>query len=61
MPVCQILRLRQDDSTERWRWRYRASDGKVTESPETFAFHYECVTAARMCGYQPDLRWIAGN
>ena len=60
MPVCQILRIRQDD-TDRWKWRYRAPDGEVTESAEMFAFHYECVAAARMKGYQPDLKWVAGN
>jgi hypothetical protein len=60
MPVCQILRFRHDDA-DRWKWRYRAPDGQVTESMETFAFHYECVAAARMSGYQPDLRWVAGD
>ena len=60
MPVCQILRLRQDD-TDRWKWRYQAPDGVVTESAQAFAFHYECVAAARMSGYQPDLKWVAGN
>ncbi len=60
MAVCQILRFRQDD-TDRWKWRYRAPDGQVTESPQTYAYHYECVAAARMSGYQPDLRWVAGD
>ncbi|HEX2649942.1 MAG TPA: hypothetical protein VHN19_08415 [Burkholderiales bacterium] len=60
MPVCQIVRIRQEHA-DRWKWRYRASDGAVTESPQTFAFHYECVAAARLSGYQPDLKWVAGD
>ena len=60
MPVCQILRFR-DDGAERWKWRHRAADGAVRESAESYAFHYECVTAARMSGYQPDLKWVAGD
>lgn len=60
MRVCQIVRFRQDDA-DCWKWRYRTPDGQVTESAETFAFHYECVAAARMSGYQPDLRWVVGD
>ena len=60
MRVCQIVRYRENES-DRWKWRYRAPDGQVTESAESYAFHYECVAAARMGGYQPDLKWVAGT
>lgn len=60
MPVCQILRLRHD-AADRWKWLHRAPDGRVTESAETYAYYYECIAAARMSGYQPDLKWLAGN
>ena len=60
MRICQVVRFRQEQA-DRWKWRYRAPDGAITESAESYAFHYECVTAARMSGYQPDLKWVAGD
>ena len=40
----------------RWKWRHVAADGTVKESTEAYALYYECVMAARSCGYAPPLR-----
>jgi len=56
-PVCQILRISRE-GVQRWHWRHVAPGGHVFESAETYAFHYECVTAARMSGYEPEMKWL---
>jgi hypothetical protein len=55
MPNCKIHPVKHKDSF-RWKWRHVASDGDVRESSETYALFYECVTAARESGYEPQLR-----
>jgi hypothetical protein len=55
--LCQILQVEHDDAP-RWKWRYTDAEGRVTESAQTFTYHYECVAAARQVGYRPEHRWL---
>lgn len=57
MRLCQILQFTEHGKM-RWKWRHVAPEGAVTESPETYAFHYECVAAARKSGYTPKAEWL---
>ena len=60
MHVCQILQVAEQGKL-RWKWRHVTPDGAVTESDETYTFHYECVAAARKSGYKPDAKWLPAN
>ena len=51
---CQILRLAEG----RWKWSHTAAGGVVTESPETYEYHYQCAASARRAGYRPDSKWL---
>ncbi len=57
MPACQIVQIAHDD-TYRWKWRHVSAEGVVTESAESYAFHYQCAAAARHRGYRPDMKWL---
>jgi hypothetical protein len=52
---CEIYPVRQQKPIS-WKWRHVATDGTVKESTEAYALYYECVMAARSCGYAPPLR-----
>jgi hypothetical protein len=52
---CEIYPIRYEKSF-RWKWRHVAADGSVKESQDVYALYYECVVAARKCGYAPALR-----
>ena len=52
---CEIYSVKYQNSF-RWKWRHVAPDGSTKESGEAYALYYECVLAARSCGYQPPLR-----
>ena len=55
MPICKIQPVKHKNSF-RWKWRYVASDGAVRESESSYELFYECVTAARASGYEPQLK-----
>jgi hypothetical protein len=55
MPICKIHPVKHQ-ATFRWKWRHVSADGGVRESAESYALFYECVTAARASGYEPQLR-----
>jgi len=57
-PGCQILQLPAEG---RWKWRHTAADGIVTDSPETYEYHYQCAASARRSGYSPDSKWFVAN
>lgn len=52
---CEIFHVPFKNSF-RWRWRAIAEDGSVSESQESYELFYECVTAARRSGYQPQIK-----
>ena len=54
MQACQIVQVAR---SSRWKWRAVAPDGAVTESPQTYTFHYECASAARAAGFRPVAKW----
>ena len=52
---CEIYAIRHENFF-RWKWRHVAADGSIKESKDVYALYYECVVAARSCGYSPPLR-----
>lgn len=55
MKSCDIRHVKHKNSFQ-WRWRHVGTDGKIQESAETYTLYYECVLAARACGYEPQLK-----
>jgi hypothetical protein len=55
MSTCEIRHVKHKDSF-RWKWRHVGADGTVKESAKTYPLYYECVTAARASGYEPQLK-----
>lgn len=53
MKTCQIFHVPHKGSSFRWKWRYVAPDGRVSESKREYQLFYECVSAARESGYEP--------
>ena len=54
-PACEIFYVRQD-GTFVWKWRHVEQNGRVIESDRTYVLFYECITAARESGYQPQIK-----
>ena len=52
MKNCEIFHVPYKGSF-RWKWRYTAPDGRVSESKREYQLFYECVSAARESGYEP--------
>jgi len=52
MKTCEIFHV-PHKSSFRWKWRYVAPDGRVSESKREYQLFYECVSAARESGYEP--------
>ena len=52
MKTCEIFHVPHKRSF-RWKWRYVAPDGRVSESKREYQLFYECVSAARESGYEP--------
>jgi hypothetical protein len=52
MKNCDIFHVPYKGSF-RWKWRYVAPDGRVSESKLDYQLFYECVSAARESGYEP--------
>ena len=56
MRRCEIIYVKQANGTG-WKWRAVSVDDKPEPlSRETFDLFYDCVTAARAKGFQPDRR-----
>ena len=57
MQVCEIIYSIQ---AKGWKWRLLAERQRQrpVESEEAFPLFYECVTAARAKGYQPNVRCL---
>jgi hypothetical protein len=55
MGTCEIRHVKHKNSF-RWKWRHVGADGTVKESAKTYPLYYECVTAARASGYEPQLK-----
>jgi hypothetical protein len=53
--TCEIRHVKHKDSFG-WKWRHIRADGTVKESAQTYPLYYECVTAARASGYEPQLK-----
>ena len=57
MSICEIIYVKSEKG---WKWRTRTSsergEAKPQTSEETFQLYYECVSAARAKGYQPNVR-----
>lgn len=44
---------RADKLVRRWRWRFRASNGKITKaSTESYSRKIDCIRNARESGYR---------
>jgi hypothetical protein len=52
---CEIIYV---EDQKGWKWRSLATPGAATRrmSEGTFQLFYECVLAARACGYNPPLK-----
>ncbi len=57
MKICEIYHVPAGRSFA-WKWRH-ASNGRVIESKEKYELYYECVSAALLRGYQPDIKCLA--
>ena len=57
MPICQIIYIK---SAKGWTWRALTRNGrsKLEASQETFPLFYDCVSAARMKGYTPNIKCL---
>ena len=58
MSICEIIYVK---SAKGWKWRAlrRQGEAKPQEaSPETFPLFYDCVSAARMKGYRPNIKCL---
>jgi hypothetical protein len=53
--ACEIFHVPYKTSF-RWKWRAIAADGSVKVSEESYELFYECVCAARRCGYKPQIK-----
>jgi hypothetical protein len=58
MKICEIYPVKHAKSFQ-WKWRHVAEDGRVRESHEQYALYYECMSAARASGYEPQLKRVA--
>jgi len=57
MKLCEIIYSKK---AKGWKWRPLAGGQResAAESDEAFPLFYECVTAARAKGYQPNVRCL---
>lgn len=55
MKPCEIFPVPHKRSF-RWKWRYTAPDGRVSESERDYQLFYECLCAARESGYEPQVK-----
>ncbi len=58
MRSCEIYHVPYKDSFA-WKWRHVDERGRVVESGETYPLFFECLSAARAKGFEPDLRRVA--
>jgi hypothetical protein len=57
MRLCEIIYVRQKEGGG-WKWRPIADEGAIKSSEETYGLFYECVTAARANGYNPNVKCL---
>jgi hypothetical protein len=57
MHSCAIIAIKHGNSF-RWIWRYVAKDGAVRKSEQAYELFYECVSAARKSGYEPNVKCL---
>jgi hypothetical protein len=55
--TCEIYYVRHDGSFS-WKWRHVAENGVTIDSREMYPLYYECVSAARQNGYQPNQKCL---
>ncbi|HLS85687.1 MAG TPA: hypothetical protein VK043_05265 [Burkholderiales bacterium] len=55
MRECEIIYVKKD-GTVGWKWRLVDEQGKARASEETYELFYDCVTAAREKGLQPNVK-----
>jgi len=56
MPLCEIIYIK---SAKGWQWRSLSEPGKLKQtSGKTYPLFYECVTAARSKGYNPNVKCL---
>ena len=56
MKSCDIRHIEDKGDSFRWKWVHQRDDGTLEESAESYGLFYECVVAARACGYEPQLK-----
>ncbi len=57
MNLCEIIAIKSGKSF-RWKWRALGTEGGVKQSERTYELYYECVSAARQKGYQPNTKCL---
>ena len=55
MRECEIVYVKTD-GTVGWKWRLVDDQGKPRASEETYELFYDCVSAARAEGLQPNVK-----
>lgn len=57
MPLCEIIYVKHQTGNG-WKWRPITGRPAAEPSKETFALFYECVSAARAKGYNPNRKCL---
>lgn len=57
MPLCEIIFVRHETGNG-WKWCPISAGQDRLPCKETFALFYDCVTAARAQGYNPNQRCL---
>lgn len=55
--TCEVIAVKNGNSF-RWTWRHVAGDGRVRTSEQAYELYYECISAARSSGYQPNVKCL---
>jgi hypothetical protein len=57
MPLCEIIYVKHKEGNG-WKWRPITDDAQVKPSEKTYELFYECVTAARASGFDPNQKYL---
>jgi hypothetical protein len=53
--ACEIIYIKLAGG-KGWKWRALVAEGEPKVSEQTFDLFYDCVAAARLKGYQPNVK-----
>ncbi|MGQ0545720.1 MAG: hypothetical protein ACT4P3_10350 [Betaproteobacteria bacterium] len=54
--VCEVYSIAHRNRC-RWKWRHRSASGSSVDCAEEYEAFFDCVRAARDCGYEPRSDW----